>query len=123
MYSFEKLNTWIEARKLVKSIYAITEKFPAEEKFGLMLQIRRASISVVSNIAEGSARISPKDQAHFSQIAYSSLMEVLNQLIIANDLNFISNEVLEETRLMIDSLANKIAALRNSQLKRINLKP
>jgi four helix bundle protein len=96
MYSFEKLNTWIEARKLVKSIYAITEKFPAEEKFGLMLQIRRASISVVSNIAEGSARISPKDQAHFSQIAYSSLMEVLNQLIIANDLNFISNEVLEE---------------------------
>ncbi len=87
MYSFEKLDSWVDARKLVKWIYEKTAKFPAEEKFGLVMQLRRAGISIVSNLAEGSARMTPKDQAHFTNLAYSSLIEVLNQLIIAADLN------------------------------------
>ena len=118
-YSFEKLETWTDARKLVKWIYEATSKFPAEEKFGLVLQLRRAAISVVSNLAEGSARVSPKDQAHFSQIAYSSLIEILNQIIIAQDLNFISQEILNDGRLRIDEISNKISALRKSQLSRV----
>ena len=68
-YSFEKLNVWLEARNLVRWIYKMTDTFPSDERFGLVMQLRRAAISVVSNLAEGSARKSPKDQAHFSQIA------------------------------------------------------
>ena len=118
-YSFEKLDVWAESRTLVKWVYETTSLFPPEEKFGLTMQLRRASISVVSNLAEGSARMSPKDQAHFSQIAYSSLIEILNQLIISADLSFISKEKLDEGRTKIDSIAGKIAALRKSQLNKI----
>ena len=119
-YSFEKLDTWVDARSLVKWIYQHTANFPAEEKFGLVSQLRRAGISVVSNLAEGSARVSAKDQANFSQIAYSSLIEILNQLIISTDLNFISQEILNEGRIKIDAIANKISALRKSQINRIS---
>ena len=117
-YSFEKLDTWKEARAWVTWIYKNTTEFPAEEKFGLVNQIRRASISVVSNLAEGSARKSPKDQAHFYQLAYSSLIEVLNQLIISNDLSFINDSKLTEGRTMIENLTSKVAALRNARLSK-----
>src|SRR5688572_22814603 len=117
-YSFEKLDTWKEARAWVTWIYKNTTEFPAEEKFGLVNQIRRASISVVSNLAEGSARKSPKDQAHFYQLAYSSLIEVLNQLIMSNDLSFINDSKLTEGRTMIENLTSKVAALRNARLSK-----
>ena len=74
IYSFEKLHVWNDARKLVKEIYFITEQFSQSEKFSLTNQMRRASISIVSNIAEGTGRTSAKDQAYFFQIAYSSLI-------------------------------------------------
>lgn len=118
-YSFERLIVWADARKFVKWIYETTSMFPPEEKFGLVTQLRRASISVVSNLAEGAARISPKDQAHFSQIAYSSLIEVLNQLIISCDLNFITEIKLAEGRILIDAIASKISSLRKTQLNKI----
>lgn len=117
-YSFEKLNIWKDIRDLVKEIYLISTDFPDSEKFGLTSQIRRAVISVSSNIAEGSSRTSYKDQAHFSQIAYSSLMEVLSQLIVANDLSYIDEEQLRKLRLKIDNLAPRISSLRNSQISR-----
>jgi len=118
IYSFEKLEVWKEARKLVVWVYTITKSFPDAEKFGLTSQLRRASVSVVSNIAEGSARKTAKDQAYFSQIAYSSLIEILNQLIIANDLKFVLDAVLAEGRAKIEILTQKIGALRNAQLAR-----
>ena len=118
-YSFEKLRVWNESRKLVKWVYKITQSFPTREKFGLVSQLRRASVSVVSNIAEGISRKGFKDQAHFSQISYSSLIEILNQLIISNDLEFLENEKLKEGREIIESLTTSISALRNSQLNRI----
>lgn len=121
VYSFEKLEVWKDARRLVVWVYTITNSFPADEKFGLTMQLRRASVSVISNIAEGSARKTAKDQAYFSQIAYSSLVEILNQLIIANDLKFISDDVLSEGRTKIEILTQKIAALRNAQLARANV--
>ncbi len=117
-FSFEKLEVWQLSRKLVLEIYKTTSFLPKEELYALTSQLRRAAISVSSNIAEGSSRKSPKDQARFSEIAYSSLIEVLNQLIIANDLLYIQEEELNDYRLKIDALLHKINALYNSQLKR-----
>jgi len=113
-YSFEKLNVWQEARVLVKSIYTITRTFPKEEIFGITSQMRRAAISICSNIAEESGRTTKPDQANFYRIAYSSLLELLNQLIISTDLTFISDSELIELRKKIDSIAFKLASLRNS---------
>lgn len=117
IYSFEKLEVWQDARKLVVWIYKITKMFPDDEKFGLTSQLRRAAVSVVSNLAEGSARNTSKDKAYFSQIAYSSLVEVLNQLLIANDLGFIDERTLIDGRSKIEQLTQRIAALRNAQLR------
>lgn len=117
-YSFEKLEVWKEARELVVWIYSITKEYPSEEKFGLVTQLRRAAVSVVSNLAEGSSRKSAKDQAHFSQIAYSSLLEILTQLILSGDLHFIPEDTVTEGRSKIENLTRKIAALRNAQLAR-----
>ncbi|GAA4884795.1 four helix bundle protein [Flaviramulus aquimarinus] len=92
MFSFEKLNVWIDSKELVKLIYLITKEFPSEEKFGLKNQLRRASVSVASNLTEGTSRNTNKDKAHFSTMAFSYLMEVLNQIIIAKELGFIKEK-------------------------------
>jgi four helix bundle protein len=110
------LGTWQLARKLVVFIYQITDNFPEREKFGITNQIRRAANSVSANIAEGSARVSSKDQAHFSTIAYASLIEVLNFMIIASDLKFVDLEQLEQARGKIGTLSLKINNLKNRQL-------
>jgi len=115
-YSFEKLNLWPDLRELVKLVYQTTDIFPKDERFGLTNQIRRAIVSVSSNIAEGSSRTSYKDQAHFTQIAYSSLMEVLSQIIVALDLQYIDENKYQLLRSKIESLAPRINALRKSQL-------
>ena len=88
IFSFEKLNVWQQARQLSIKIYTSTKNFPAEEKFGLTSQMRRAAISISSNIAEGTGRHTFKDKARFTEIAYSSTLELLNQSILANDLKF-----------------------------------
>ncbi len=95
------------------------------EKYGLIPQITRAVVSVASNLAEGTSRVSYKDQAHFSQLAYSSLMEVMCQLIISKELNMINNDDYKVLRIKSEEIANKINSLRNYQLnqytnKRIN---
>lgn len=118
-YSFEKLEVWIESKELAKSIYHIKNHFPDNEKFGLTSQLRRASISICSNVAEGSARNSFKDKAHFTTIAFASCVEVLNQIIISNELNFISNEDYFLLRIKIESITNKLNALRNFQRSKI----
>ena len=119
VYSFEKLEVWKESKKLTKIIYQITSRFPENEKFGLTSQLRRASISVGSNLAEGSARITPKDKAHFSTMAYSSLIEVLNQIIISYELDFINESDYLNFRNLIESLSNKINSLRKFQLNEL----
>lgn len=96
-------------------IYSVTGKFPNEEKFGLTNQLRRAAISVASNLAEGTSRRTNKDKAYFTTIAFSSLMEVLNQIIIARELHFLKTEKYVEIRNMIEKIANKLNALRKSQ--------
>ena len=117
-YSFEKLEVWIESKKLTKNIYLITKSFPSEEKFDLTSQLRRASVSVCSNIAEGSARKTNKDKAHFTIMAFSSAVEVLNQIIIAHELGFIDLAEYKNLRNQIESITNKLNALRNYQINK-----
>ena len=119
MYAFEKMNAWQEARKLVVEVYQLLEDFPNIEKYALCDQIRRAIISVPSNLAEGSGRISIKEQLHFYEISYGSLMESYNQLIIAADLNYIGKENLKDIQPQIDVVARMLNGLRSSLKKKI----
>ena len=118
-YSFEKLNAWQEARKLVVSVYQLLDNFPKFEKYALCDQIRRAIVSVPSNLAEGSGRMSLKEQIHFIEISYGSLMEAYNQLIIANDLNYIDEPSLESLKPSIDTVARMLNGLRASYVKKL----
>lgn len=117
-YSFEKLDVWKLAKEIAITIYKLTDDFPSKEKYGLISQMRRCSISVSSNLAEGSSRKSMKEQAHFTQIAYGSLMELLNQLIVSADLGFIAKDQLIEIRPRIEELGNKLNSFRNSQINK-----
>ena len=114
-YSFEKLECWQHARQLAVWTYVVTKEFPSEEKFGLVSQMRRAAISIASNIAEGTSRKTSKDQAHLSTIAYSSTIELLNDLIITQDLNLLSIDLYEQGRALIEKQTLMIAGLRKSQ--------
>lgn len=114
-FPFEKLEVWRLSKDLVKSIYAVTGNFPSSEKYGLSSQINRAAVSVASVIAEGSSRSTRKDQAHYSQMAYGSLMEVACQIMIANDLGYMSAEDYDEMMGHIHKIGNKINALRKFQ--------
>jgi four helix bundle protein len=118
LFPFEKLEVWQLAKKLSIAIYGISKEFPSNELYGLTSQINRAAISVASNLAEGSSRTSQKDPAYFSQLAYSSLMEVACQLSIAQELGFVDNEEYAEIRQQIEVLSRKINALHRSQKER-----
>lgn len=120
-YSFEKLDVWNDARHFVKEIYKITSSFPEKEKFGLSSQMQRASVSIVSNIAEGVSRNSVKEQIRFVEIAYGSLMEVYCQLFIAMDLNYLISELFETIKVEVNKIANKLNALTRSLIKRLNV--
>lgn len=111
MTTFRNLNVYIKSKELVKQIYSLLKKFPREEQFALSDQLRRAVISIPSNIAEGSGRNSQKDQAHFYNIAYGSLMEVFSQLDIACDLGYISQEEFNQLESLINEEAKMLSGL------------
>ncbi len=115
-YSFEKLDVWKAAKDLVKKNYIITAKYQKEEMYVLVSQMRRAAISISSNIAEECGRTSIKDQTHFYQIAYSSTIELLNQLIISYELQYIDDDQYKENRIQIEKVTNKVNALRKKRL-------
>ena len=114
-YSFEKLECWQRARDLAVWVYTITQKFPGEEKFGIESQMRRSAISIASNLAEGSSRKTQKDKNHFSTMAYSSTVELLNDIIIAKDLQFIPETLYMEGREKIEYQTFLISKLRATQ--------
>jgi four helix bundle protein len=118
-FSFEKLEVWQLARKLATEIYRTTQSFPAEEKYSLVSQIRRAAISVSANIAEGTTRQTSKDQAHFTTISFSSLMELFNHMVISSDLGYITVSELSSFRQQVQVLSVKLSNLKASQIKRI----
>ena len=94
--SFTDLYAWKEAHKLVIMIYKVTRQFPKDELFGLTNQIRRAAVSVTSNIAEGFSRNTFRDKTQFYSISLGSLTEVQNQLLIARDVGYIDNKIFQE---------------------------
>ena len=115
MRNFRTLDIWKNGIDLVKQVYLISNKLPSEEKFGLRSQLTRASVSVPSNIAEGCSRNSETEFKRFLEIAIGSLFEVETQLIISQELGFISEndlkhifELLNKEAKMINSLINKI---------------
>ena len=89
--SFTDLEVWREAHALVLLIYRIVKNFPKDETFGLVSQMRRASVSITSNIAEGFSRYSYKEKAQFYSMAHGSLTELQNQMLIARDVKYIDN--------------------------------
>ena len=113
-FYFEKLDVWQNARVLSKEIYILTAKFPSDEKFGLTSQIRRATTSISANIAEGMSRNTNKDKIRFLNQSFSSAIEVINFLIIAKDLELISEEEYTNKRLKLEKITNQLNALSNS---------
>ena len=108
------------SRELVNDIYKSTSTFLRDEKFGLTSQLRRASVSVSSNIAEGSTGWSKKDQSGFYEIAYCNLTEVLNQLIPSTDLDFLQETQLTKLRTKIDQKRRMLNSLNKSTHQPIN---
>ena len=113
-YSFEKLDVWEKSKDFTVKVYRITKSFPGEEKFGLISQLRRASVSVSSNIAEGSSRKSLKEQGRFYNIAYSSAIEVLNQLIISKELELLTIDDYQDLRENIEHITAMLNKLHNA---------
>ena len=112
--NFTDLNAWKQAHILVLEIYKLTKAFPKDEQFGLINQLRRAGVSITSNIAEGFSRGSYKEKAQFYFISLGSLTEVQNQLIIARDLKYISK--IEFTKLSDQTVV--VSKLLNSLIKK-----
>lgn len=113
-YGFEKLEVWTIAKEITVTVYNLTGNFPDEEKFGLTNQMRRASISICSNIAESTGRLGKKDKLRFIEYAYSSALELLSQVLIAVELKFCLPEDVAELRDKIEKQTNKLNGLRRS---------
>lgn len=111
MNSFRRLIAYQKSKDLVKCVYELIKKFPREEQYALCDQLRRAVISVPSNIAEGSGRQTDKDQAHFYTMAYGSLMEVLAQMDVAMDLGYISSEEFQNINILIEEEAKMLSVM------------
>jgi len=113
-FRFENLATWKLARVFTNDCYRITKKFPKEEIFGLTNQLRRAAISIVSNIAEGSDRKSDVEFVRYLRISLTSLNEVVTRLYIATDQQLIGAEAFGALYQSANQLASKLNALINS---------
>jgi len=100
--TYRDLDVWKKARSLVKEVYLVTRKFPKEEMYGLMSQMRRCAVSIPSNIAEGYGRQFKKETIQFLHIARGSLFELETQFFIASDLTFIDEEYLEKLLPQLD---------------------
>ena len=113
-FSFFDLRVYQESKQLVKDVYSLLEKFPKFEVYALGDQLRRAVVSVPSNIAEGSGRSSLKEKTHFLEIAYGSLTETLCQLDIAHDLSYISDAEFSIAKERINIIGKQLSGLRSS---------
>jgi four helix bundle protein len=114
MFGFERLEVWQKAVEYAGTIYDITRTFPEEERFGLTNQLRRSSVSVASNIAEGSSRSSRADFNRFIEIAYGSLLESISELTIAQRQRFIRTPAFESIYKQAEQLARMLSGLRRT---------
>ena len=111
MKRLKELIVYQKAKDLVKSVYKVLDTFPESERFALCNQIKRAVVSIPSNIAEGMGRVSDKDQAHFLNIAYGSVMETYAQLDIAHDLWYINDEIFNKLESDIEEVSKMISVM------------
>ena len=114
IFGFENLAAYQRALDLVDKVYDLMREFPSEERFALCDQLRRAVVSVPSNIAEGLGRMSGKEQVRFIEISYGSLMEVYCQLTIAKRRKYITEEVFRDMAKVIEDIARPLSGLRKS---------
>lgn len=119
-FSFEGLEVYEKARALVSDVYRIQNQFPKEERFALGDQIRRAAVSITANLAEGSGRQSLKEKIHFIEISYGSLMEVFCELQTACDLDYMTDEQLNNIRPQFTDIAKMLSGLRSSLERKLN---
>ena len=116
MHQFKELLIWNKSRLFCSKIYNVTASFPSEEKFGIVNQLRRASVSIPSNIAEGSSRNSNTDFARFLEIAIGSAYEVETQLLISSDLAFINEENTTELINLLEEITKTTSRFRATLL-------
>ena len=115
---FTDLIAWQTAHALVLAVYKITTKFPKEEQFGLASQLRRAAVSVSSNIAEGFSRDTYNDKKHFYIMSHGSLTELQNQLLVARDVNYISMEEFNRVaELTVDAIKPLVGLIKSTKEK------
>lgn len=114
VFGYRKLIAYVKAKEIVKHTYKLLKNFPAEERYAMCDQLRRASISITSNIAEGINRFSVKDKSHFIEMAFGSLMEVSSQFEIAEELGYITAEDKLSMDMLIDEEARLLSGLLNS---------
>lgn len=115
-YSYKTLNVYQGAKALVVEIYCLIKQYPAKERYALCDQIRRAAISITSNIAEGMSRYSDKEKVHYIEIAYGSLMEVDSQLEISIELGYITTEQYNIISKKIETVGKQLSALRSKYI-------
>ena len=114
VFGYRKLIAYQKGKEVVKRTYQLLKKFPADERYAMCDQLRRASVSITSNTAEGINRFSVKDKAHFVEMAYGSLMEVSSQFEIAEELGYISSEDRLSMDMLIEEEARLLSGLLNS---------
>lgn len=114
MFRFEKLEVWQEAIAFADDVYRMTRPFPREEQYGLTSQMRRAAVSVSSNIAEGSGRSSDTEFSRFLEIAYGSLMESVSQAHIAVRQEYLPESDRDDLRARAERIARMLSGLRSS---------
>jgi len=116
MFGFERLEVWDKAILFADTVYSITREFPPDERFGLTNQMRRAAVSISSNLAEGSSRNSKKDFARFVEIATGSLFEVVSQSFIGRNQGMLSPEEFQQLYLAAEEQGRMLSGLRRSLL-------
>ena len=114
IFGYRKLIAYQKAKEVVKRTYKLLKKFPVEERYAMCDQLRRASVSITSNIAEGVNRYSVKDKSHFIEMSYGSLMEVSSQFEIAEELGYITAEDRLSMDQLIEEVARLLSGLQNS---------
>ncbi len=122
LFSYRDLDAYKRAKDLVSEIYGLFKSFPKEENYALCDQLRRAVISIPSNIAEGMGRASVKEQIHFIEIAYGSLYEVMCQLEVAQELGYITNTQLAKIEKSVIDIAKPLSGLRSKRISLLNNK-
>ena len=116
IFHFENLVAYQRGLELVTHVYEVIKNFPREEQYALCDQLRRACVSIPSNLVEGMSRTSSKEQLHFIEFAYGSLCETMCQLEIAYELNFIGEDDLKQAEARTTAIAQMLSGLRNKRL-------